>query len=71
MSDPPTHPTVEDMFDAEAQLRIKARDYSSAEHGQTSIELRRNAARELRNAAKRFARLADAFDAAMARMQSP
>lgn len=67
MSDSTNPPAIEDLFDAEARLRIKARDYSSAEHGATSVEIRRNAARELRAAAKHFGRLSDAFDAAMAK----
>lgn len=55
---------VEDLFDAEADLRTAAREYSSVEHGMCSIEVRRRHSRTLRSAARKYARIADAVDRA-------
>lgn len=60
--------TVEDLFAAEAKLRCAARDYSSVGHAPSTqtLECKRRHARELREAARSYARIADAFEEAMA-----
>lgn len=65
----PAPVTVEDLFLVETKLRVAARDYSSNEHSVQSIECRRRLTRELHAAAREFTRIADAFEAAMARRQ--
>jgi hypothetical protein len=55
----------EALLDAEARLRVAAREYSNVEHTQQSIECRRRFSRELRAAARHYAQIADGFDAAL------
>lgn len=65
--------TVEDLFAAEAKLRRAARDYSSVEHAphNQSLECKSRHARDLRDAARAYAKLADAFEAALAEVMKP
>lgn len=56
---------IEDLFDAEAKLRMAARDYSSAEHTEQSIGYRRQRSKELRQAARDYSGLAERFEIAI------